>query len=1654
MPKTYFLYSRLVLLLATSFVSGFAANAQLRADFQLSRNGGCSPLAVNFTNTSTGTTSNARYDWDFGNGTTSVLQNAGATYVLEKTYAVTLTVTDAGKTATQRKEVTVYKKPTVAFSFDAVKGCLPQPVRFQSVVTPGDGSISSYFWDYGDGATEQGSNLQKTSHIYNIPLKSAVGLTVTNSLGCYSYIQQAGPDVLPALVPAFTADKTVLCNITGPVKFTNNSTGPGTLTYLWDFGDGSQSTAISPSHNYAKKGTYTVSLTATSSEGCTNSITRNDFLNVRNYVTDFSTPPLNCITSEVAFIDKSSPAATSKLWLLDTYTACYYCNTQFTYSFTDTLPHTLQLINNFGTCKDTLTKTVAARPLPAIAPFIINVPPHCTAPVTVNFLDTSKNVTNWQWDFNWISNVTVEGNPHPSFTYNNNNQQRVKLTVQNKEGCSASTVQIFYTGAPSVGIYLINTNYSSACDSLKAQFTTYKTTDSIVSYLWDFGDGVTDISPEPIHTFKKEGQSIVVLQYKTKNGCTGRVEYNQINIGKHHPVDFTSSGTIICGNTPVTFSLLGGGTYNGWDFGDGTGDQGEYNSTITHQYLKEGSYTVRVRYASDYWGYCSDTVIKKDFIKVLPPFPKIQRIMNTCSGDRNLVSFTDTSYKAESWDWNFGDGTAHVTYNSYQPVITHMYAQTGAYKLVLTNSNGLCSVKDSSMVYVLRKQQPFLYADSSNVCGSTPVKVYLKNMETNPAPWPYFWYGSQYNLQTMEYGDGTPYKYNGYPYQNGSWQNTVNWTIMKLDPNKQDLRVISSSTYFDCTDTSNVIPLKVNGPQAGFTLTDPAPCFSYPVVALDTSHASNAPITNWRWDFGDNTIADYNKGGLTQHVYAAPGQYQVKLTVTDNRGCTDQTTYDYRSYANPSGPKAAFNYSPFNISPGSPVQFTNNSNQFGSSNTRYQWLFGDGSSSTEVAPAHVYKKVGVDTVLLIAINTFTGCQDTARKIIDVRRINTKFSMTKSFVSSSSCPPVIVRFSNTSSNTVSVAWDFGDGSKADNQNNPSHTYYQAGKYQVTMYGYGYNGSTDTTTDSIIVKAPSASLRADAYAGCLSKNIRLDATVSNANSFVWDFGDGYVQQTADSFSQHVYQRAGIYSPALILYDSSGCALQSYLSQKIIIDSLGIAIRKTPASLCGPGRLDFFDPVVTSFAQQVQQPLQFHWDFGTGQAADTANTQTTAFVYNSTGTKFITLNVRSPYGCTKQVTDSVSIVVTSKASIISPPSICEGSPVSFDGLASITDGNTWQWDFDNTVMASLQHPPPQQYADSGIHNVILIVNHLGCADTAVAVVQVHPKPRLQLSPGTADICLGSSVQLSANNSYQYVWLPATGLNNANIASPLASPSDNIVYTATATNQFGCTNKDSVRLRVLKPFTVHLPSDSFVCKGSTLTLAVSGAASYQWINSAGISDLYSAAPVLSPAVSSTYTVVGYDDGHCFTDTASVRIDIKALPTINAGPDIEALTGNPVPLQANGSTDIVHFNWSPADQLNCSNCASPVAQPRGNTSYIVTASNQWGCTVADTVLVKLTCDQRYIAIPNAFTPDNNSRNDVFYIRGKGVRMVRSFRVYGRWGELVFEKKQIAIDDPAAGWNGTLKGQPAPAGAYVYFAELICDTGELFERRGSVLLLR
>src|SRR5580658_4174128 len=221
------------------------ASAQPTAGFSADKTGGCGPLVVHFTNQTSGAGATGSYRWDLGNGNSSVAADPVATYTQPGSYTVVLTVQDGSQSSTASQVITVYQPPAVTFAVADPKVCSPTPVTFDAAATAGSGAIANYLWDFGDGSTE---TVTETSvgHVYS-PGTYGVNLTVTDIYGCVATAAQPGAvTALPSPAPSFTTNPQVLCTANSPVSFTNTTTGPGTLSYQWNFGDGGTSAQTNP----------------------------------------------------------------------------------------------------------------------------------------------------------------------------------------------------------------------------------------------------------------------------------------------------------------------------------------------------------------------------------------------------------------------------------------------------------------------------------------------------------------------------------------------------------------------------------------------------------------------------------------------------------------------------------------------------------------------------------------------------------------------------------------------------------------------------------------------------------------------------------------------------------------------------------------------------------------------------------------------------------------------------------------------------------------------------------------------------------------------------------------------------------------------------------------------------------------------------------------------------------------------------------------------------------------------------------------------------------------------------------------------------------------------------------------------------------------
>ncbi len=1367
-----------------SFLQGFG---QLRADFSFDKSGGCSPLLIHLTPQVSGASGAAVYSWDLGNGNTSAVSNPEAVYVQTGTYTVTLTVTDGGSTTTASHTVTVYNQPTASFTAGPSKVC-STPITFTSTSTAGSGTVNTFLWDFGDGIT-QTSYSASTTHSYSQLGVFPVSLTVTNSDGCSAVIQKNNVvTILAPLIASFTSDRSVLCNVTDPVIFTNASYGPGTLSYAWDFGDGGKSTAVSPTYSYSKKGTYPVGLTVTSTEGCVTSTTLPSSLNVANYSSDFtmSANPV-CANDIVYFTSTSNPYPTSSY-----YTVNGASNYGGYASFPAAGTYTVTLNNTFGSCPQTAVHTITVNPTPAPQPFTAVVNNVCGPPTTVNFTDATPAVTAWAWNFNPGNSYTGEvtpasssSGPKASAAYTPAGYYQANLTVTNKYGCSATTYNSFQITYPSYSITYTGSPQITCNTPITANFSITNTA-GLVSYSWNFGDGTTNTtSLTPTHTYNTPGAYNVTLSWKDNNGCTGTSNSISFIISKPIPtnLDFSGSPTTLCIGQSAAFSSSNTGDANSiiWNYGDGD----SYDTHNTHSYTSAGTYPVTLT-ASNIG--CSNSVTKTSYITVLPAPGSFGGHTNTCADTRGLVTFAFNPSGTTSETWSWGDGTASTTVAGTTTSITHTYAKTGTFYPSVSYTNGTCSASSSDVVYVLLKQHPTISASAAKVCSNGSINV-TTNLTINPAD---YYSGNYYDYTPhFLYSDGTPfngqvnYPYNGY--NNGSYT----WSLINFDATKSGLQLVTTSYYFGCNDTSNVIPLTYVSPAtAAISVVTDNQCYTQPVVIKDASDpGANNTIKSWSWSWGDGSAGSTQAGGTLSHTYTNPGGYTVGLTVTDAQGCVSSSTAT-SSLVRANGPKASFYPSPgTTVHLNTDVFFSNTTNAYGAPNTQYTWDFGDGTSSTAFSPDHLYAVAGTYTVVLVASNPDDkSCTSVYWTTITVVNFNSHFQVSAQSAVQSKCPPVLASFVNTSYDYTSYTWDFGDGTTLSNVWAPSHVYTQPGRYIVTLNVYGYNGLTGSYVDSVIVDKPAASLSIKTSALCEGQTGTLLAAAANTGQYTWDFGDGAGSSTnyPDTVVSHVYAASGDYEAQVLVTDANGC---------VAAGNAPVEMKVNPPPTVDITPKDPYLCLGQSQELTATGGVIYSWSPVAGLDLDNV---ATVLAMPSVTTTYKVL-VTDGNGC--QNSNSVTLQVVTPPTITVTPAdttVCSSQPVQMKA----TGADVWNWtDAQATLTSTTIGDPVATLVETTTYVVEGSDSHSCFTSTATARITVLAVPRVDAG-SDIDVLAAEPMQIFASGSSDIVkwsWSPADYLSCTDCEQPITSPKKPLSYIVTVTGEDGCKASDTVNVHII---------------------------------------------------------------------------------------------------------------------------------------------------------------------------------------------------------------------------------------------------------------
>ena len=1219
----------------------------------------------------------------------------------------------------------------------AIDRCPPVNVTFSVDDTVNQDSVVSYTWELGD-TTVVNSTPKPVSYTFTENREYEVSLKIRQTDGCEATITSEPngfKDYPIGFTSGFEATTREICKgnavtFLDSVKYwdtTNNDNFNGTPDYWgqasrrnagletlkWDFGDGQgfRSPQHDPTKVYDTIGSYDVRLAIKDSSGCRDTLTKRDFIKVYGVNTHFTTQSQKLIcTPQVQFLDTSTlvdsgtsfpghPNDTITTWKWsfgDGKPQSFVADPLHNYTRNDTFQVSLTTATNQG-CRDSLTKQFEI-PGPKPEFSILQGDTLGCRPLTAAFTNQSSAATSYVWRFGNPSNnvLSTRADTNVDFTYRQPGEYAVFLvgrdSVQNpvtkqKEFCSATFPDT--TTQPEKRVKVRDQPTADFRDSVlcatgQVTFTEAVSSTpatSISQYAWRFDSFGTATGTNPSFTFPGAGTYNVRLIATSKTGCRDTVS-KSVEIPFKPNAGFTTKRA--CAGEPVSFTdqssvKQGSIRQRQWNFGDG------FSSTVenpAHTYATAGQYPVRLIVTSA--SGCRDTITQQVSIPG-PPVPRFS-LGKTCSQqDIQLRNTTTTDSGTLSYQWQFGDGTS-----ANQAVPAKAYAKSGSYpvKLVAKANYSNFQCKDSVQRTISIDPTPSAQFMVSNTCQRNKAAFTDQSTIGNSSITSYSW----------SFGDG-----------NSSTTTNPAHQYAAAGSYQPELVVTAGN---GCRDTAQQSLQVYPQPSAGFSAGNA--CEQDTINFQNTSSISSGSLS-YSWDLGDGTSssqANPNK------AYSTANTYSVSLTATSGNGCSDKATSDV--VVNPRS-QPAFSFA--DACEEDTVTFTNTTT--GPAGTTYQWTFGDGSSSSQMSPAHDYSTNGNYLVTLEG-TTPAGCVDsTEQRIAIYPRANPGYTVTNN------CVGQAVSFQNQTtvdSGAVTYQWSFGDGTST-TASNPAKAF---ANYQT--YDIGLTATTDqgcvSDTNGTLRPYPIPQVSFSVQDTCLNKqhNFRNNSTIAQGSlSYQWAFGDG-TQSTRPNPAK-VYPRAGSYSPQLKATSNRGC--QDSVTQGLTVFEKPTA-RYSFTNKCQPAPIPFQDQSATAAGNSI---TTYNWDFGDGSGSTTANPSN---AYSSFGDYNVALSVTNNRGCKDTVQQQVTSYAKPTADF-SAPVVCRPEATPFTDQSTVARGSLqdWSWDFESGSGSSTQQNPSYTFPEGGTYDPQLIVTtDQNCEDTVTRSVTVNPRP----APGFTvnDTCL----------------------------------------------------------------------------------------------------------------------------------------------------------------------------------------------------------------------------------------------------------------------------------------------------------------------------
>lgn len=1453
-------------------------------------------------------------------------------------------------------------------------------------------------------------------------------------------------------------------NITeGCFPLTVNFTAPvGSPTYFWDFKDGATSTLQNPANTFLNAGSYIVEFRETTTGPLVGTVTINVYSKpVPEFLTDVTR---GCVPLTVNFTNNTTLnpgiVISGYSWVFGDGGTATGATPTHVFTVEGNYFVSLELTTNLPSCNVTKAyNDFISLTNPPVVVFSTTPNPaaSCTAPLNVSFLNTSSGSgapLTYSWDLGNGNSSTAQ-NP-PIQTYSSNGTFPVILTATDTNGCQRSFQKNVSIGAPNASLLFKDTVCINTYDTI------YNLSTAGV-YNWNFGTGSqlnpainTGLSTQgyyqgkhPVIRFTTPGFHSVTLQVNA-GGC---MDDTTITFFVEEIIaDFVSNPTYSCSDPlSINFtSLTPNAVSYFWNFDNGDTSIVQNPSVIYYDedttiYSINGPNTLN-NYFTTTLTVTSATGCKSTY-SVIDTLHEPNALLMPDIVDGCLpltVVFSDSSSSNEpivNWEWHFGDGTS-ISMGNDSPQ-SHTYITMGEYDayLIITNSAGCTDTSYLMPIKVGDVIVPDFTVDVTDVCPGEPVQF----TDLTPAPlvdsvdaWHYY---TEASLMFHCFQDPDPI-----------------W-VFDNETGPQDVTlVVGFNGCFSSITKSGFINVKGPIAELNYFSTCEEP---FTINFADSSHST----TNIIWDFGDG---DTSSTANPIHVYTTSGDYTVILhAINSGSGCAD--SYD-TAIVHIRDIRANFTSdsllcqnvpSPFNAGLSQDV--------YSYCNSGYTWYFSDNGvrpittgNANEPIP---FPSTGLNEVTLV-VTDINGCKDTASSFVNVSSIDASFNIDDTTI----CLPTLVTFNNTSTSDTSIVnwqWNFGDG-QSFNGIDTTHTYTTIqNTFDVELIVTNAVGCVDTLSQPILVYKPTSIVGVSNNAVCVGTTVNFtatDYTLQGSNlTFNWNFANGNTSNLQNP--TNAFATGGTYLVNLVYQEvSTGC--KDSVIQTIFVQdypTAGFTSSADALSVICPN-----DNVLFTNTSVSSSPItSYLWDFGNGSTSTFANPGTP---YANNGTYTVQLIISTSYGCPDTISKPYTVRGPSGNFFtdLNGDTICRLEEVVFI-TNNFVDVDFYTWDFGDGTSASNISPVSHPYTfvpPSGQTIAKLIMSNAdgSCPvsiDTIINIYEVIADFNRNFNDVDTAICFApypfTNTSINAN-----VWgwdfgdgQTSTAQNpsihnyvNAGVYQVTLGIEKNVSLGRTCTDTI-------IKTIILHPTPEIKAFGDTICEGNIGTLYVENSNpnfNYFWTSSPFVAITNDSLPVATsqPLITTNYTATVTDSNNCVNSDNTVLYVINEV--VISDFDTIVAMGDDVILPIYLDAGLYTFIWTPETGLSCLDCAPPtVVNPLEDVLYtLIYADKNIPTCFTKTALFDIKVHpETFIKVPTTFTPNGDGVNDVIYAKGWGVKELIEFKIFNRWGELIFISNDIEI-----GWDGYYKGILQNNDIYVYKIQALTWKNETQSLEGYINLMR